>query len=54
MVIEIEREKLLKLLLAYFPWDVEACPFNAEAFCDVLATFTPKECPKEKESAHQT
>lgn len=32
----ITKPELLELLKTYFTDEVEACPLNAEAFCDVL------------------
>lgn len=32
----IRKEELMELLKTYFTDEVEACPLNAEAFCNLL------------------
>jgi hypothetical protein len=36
MLIDITKEELMQMLRSYFELEVESCPLNAEAFCDVL------------------
>lgn len=32
----INKDDLMRMLRNYFPDEVESCPLNAEAFCEVL------------------
>lgn len=36
MLVNITEEQLMKLLSTYFDLEVESCPLNAQAFCNVF------------------
>lgn len=38
----ISKDTLMELVENYFPNEVESCPANAEAFCNVLLAYLEK------------
>lgn len=53
MHLELNKDQLLEHLLTYFTDEVEACPLNAEAFCDtLLAKYGEEEKENEPDSEY--